>query len=71
VAFGQWNNNKVISFISTLGLFGMTMKQHRIGVSKVDFHSPESLKHYAADNFIRSVYSMDKDKTLEDHLLLM
>ena len=27
VLFGQWNNNKVVSFISTLGVFGMSTIQ--------------------------------------------
>jgi hypothetical protein len=44
VLFGQWNDNKVVSFISTLGLFGMSTIQRRVGVNKVYFQIPEALK---------------------------
>ena len=42
VLFGQWNDNKVISFISSLGVFGMSTVQQRVGLQKLDF---QTLRH--------------------------
>jgi hypothetical protein len=64
VLFGQWNDNKVVSFISTLGLFGMSTIQRRVGANKVDLQIPEALKQYSADNFMGGVDNMDKDKKI-------
>jgi hypothetical protein len=44
VLFGQLNDNKVISFISTLCIFGITTLQRRVGPEKKDFQIPTSLK---------------------------
>jgi len=43
VLFGQWTENKVISFMSTLVATGMTVKE-RIGVRKFDFQVNKSLE---------------------------
>ena len=64
VLFGQWNDNKVVSFISTLGVFGMSSVQQRVGANKVDFQIPEALKRYSSDNFMGGVDNMDKDKKI-------
>ena len=64
VLFGQWNNNKVVSFISTLGVFGMSTIQQRVGANKIDFQIPEALKKYSADNFMGGIDNMDKDKKI-------
>ena len=64
VLFGQWNDNKVISFISTLGVFGMSTVQRRVGSQKMDFQIPEALKKYSSDNFMGGVDNMDKDKKI-------
>ena len=64
VLFGQWNNNKVVSFISTLGVFGMSSVQQRVGAKKVDFQIPEALKRYSSDNFMGGMDNMDKDKKI-------
>ncbi len=64
VLFGQWNDNKVVSFISTLGVFGISSVQRRVGANKVDFQIPEALKRYSSDNFMGGVDNMDKDKKI-------
>ena len=64
VLFGQWNDNKVVSFISTLGVFGMSTVQQRVGSQKMDFQIPEALKKYSSDNFMGGVDNMDKDKKI-------
>ena len=64
VLFGQWSDSKVISFISTLGVFGMPTVQRRVGSQKLDFQIPEALKKYSSDNFMGGVDNMDKDKKL-------
>ena len=64
ILFGQWNDNKGVSFISSLGIFGMSSVQRRVGANKFDFPIHESLKRYAADNFMRGVDNMDKDKKI-------
>ena len=64
VMFGQWNDNKVVSFISTLGVFGMSTIQRRVWSQKIDFQIPEALKKYSSDNFMGGVDNMDKDKKI-------
>ncbi len=64
VLFGQWNDNKAISFISTLGVFGMSTIQQRVGSQKNHFQIPEALKKYSSDNFMDGVDNMDKDKKI-------
>jgi hypothetical protein len=49
VLFGQWNNNKVILFISTLHVFGMATMQRRVGQNMVDLQGLEALKWYTTD----------------------
>ena len=64
VLFGQWNDNKVVSFISTLGVSGLVTIQRRVGRDKVDFQIEEALKRYTRDNFIGDVDNVDKDKKI-------
>ena len=59
VLFGQWNDNNVVSFISILGVLETVSIQCRVGAN-----IKESLKHYKKDNFMGSVYNVDKDKKL-------
>jgi hypothetical protein len=36
---GQWNNNKVVSFISSLGISGTVTVMRRVGANKINlFH---------------------------------
>jgi hypothetical protein len=64
VLFGQWNDNKVVSFISTLGVSGLVTVQRRVGRDKVDFQIEEALKRYTRDNFMGGVDNVDKDKKI-------
>lgn len=64
VLFGQWNDNKVVSFISTLGVSGLVTVQRRVGRDKVDFQIEEALKRYTHDNFMGGVDNVDKDKKI-------
>ena len=48
--------------LSSLVLLEMTMTQHRIGASKVDFQIAEDLKPHAAENCVGDIDNMDKDK---------
>ncbi len=64
ILFGQWNDNKVVSFISTLGLFGMSTIQRRVGPEKINFEIPEALKLYTKDNYMGGVDNLDKDKCI-------
>ncbi|KAL3800369.1 hypothetical protein HJC23_003665 [Cyclotella cryptica] len=64
VLFREWNDNKVVSFILMLGLFGMSTIQRQIRANKVDLQIPEALKRYSADNFMGGVNNMDKDKKI-------
>ena len=64
VLFGQWNDNKVVLFISTLGVIGMSSVQRRVGANKVDFQIPEALKRYSSINFMGGMHNMDKDKKI-------
>jgi hypothetical protein len=62
--FGQWNDNKVVSFISTLGIFGKSTIQRRVGPDKVDYDIPTALKLYTKDNYMGGVDNLDKDKCI-------
>jgi hypothetical protein len=62
VLFGQWNDNKVASFISTLGVSGLVTVTRRVGSEKVDFQVQEALKQYTRDNFMGGVNNVDRDK---------
>jgi hypothetical protein len=64
VLFGQWNKNKVMSFISMLGVLRMSTIQRRVGANKVDLQIPEALKRCSSDNFMGGVDNMDKDKKI-------
>ena len=67
VLFGQWNDNKVVSFISTHGVSGSVTVQGRIRANKVDFQFEEALKRYILDNFMGRVDNVNKDKKLAEH----
>jgi hypothetical protein len=64
ILFGQWNDNKVVSYISTLGVSGKVSVKRRIGANKVDFQIEEALKRYTRDNFMGGVDNVDKDKKI-------
>lgn len=36
ILFGQWNDNKVVSFVSSLGAFGMSTIVRRVGANKCE-----------------------------------
>ena len=56
ILFGQWNENKVVSFISTLGISG--------SAQTVNLPIEVSLKRYTDDNFMGGVDNVDKDKKI-------
>ncbi len=64
ILFGQWNDNKVVSFISTLGISGSVTVKRRVGKDFVEFQVEEALKRYTRDNYMGGVDNMDKDKKL-------
>eukprot|EP00956_Cyclotella_meneghiniana_P008474 scaffold11429_cov48-Cyclotella_meneghiniana.AAC.4 len=64
ILFGQWKDNKVVSFISSRGKFGMTKIQRRVGPDMLDFDIPNALKLYTKDNNMGGVDNLDKDKSL-------
>ena len=64
ILFGQWNDNKVVSFISGLGVFRLTTIQRRVGADKIDYDIPVALKKYTKDNYMRGVDNLDKDKCI-------
>jgi len=64
VLFGQWNNNKVVPFISMLGVLGVSTIQRRVGANKVDLQIPEAMKRYTSDDFMDGVDNIDKDKKI-------
>jgi len=62
ILFGQWNDSKVVSYISTLGVSGKVSVKRRIGAIKVDFQIEEALKRHTCDNFMGGVDNIDKEK---------
>jgi hypothetical protein len=66
ILFGQWNDTKVVSFISSLGISGTVTVTRRVGANKIDLPIEETLKkRYTNDNFMGGVDNFDKDKNLE------
>ena len=68
ILFGRWNDNKVVSFISSLGISGTVTVTRRFGANKIDLSIEEALKRYTNDNFMGGIDNVDKDKKLEEHL---
>ena len=68
ILFGQWTDNKVVSFISSLGISGTVTITRRFGANKIDLSIEEALKRYTNDNFMGGVDNVDKDKKMEEHL---
>jgi hypothetical protein len=64
IRFGQWNNNKVVSFILSLGVSGKVIVKRRIGEDKVDLEIEKAFKRYTCDNFMGVVDNVDKDKKI-------
>jgi hypothetical protein len=64
ILFGQLNDNKVVFYISSLGMSGKVSMKRRIGANKVDFQIKEALKRYTCDNFMGGVNNIDKDKKI-------
>ena len=64
ILFGQWNDNKVVSFISTLGISGSVNVSRRVGANTVQLPIEISLKRYTSDNFMGGVDNVDKDKKI-------
>jgi hypothetical protein len=64
VLFGQWNDNKVGSFILTLGISGSDTVSRRVGPQTVELPIEIALKRYTTDNFMEGVYNVDKDKKI-------
>ena len=61
VLCGQWNDNQVVSFISTLGISGSVTVWRRVGPQKVDLPIEIALKRYTNDNFMGGIDNVDKD----------
>lgn len=66
--FGQWNNNKVVSFISTLGISGTVTLTRRVRAQRVELPIEVSLKCYTADNIMGCVADVDKDQKIVEDL---
>jgi hypothetical protein len=64
VLFGQWNDNKVVSFISTLGVSKKVTVKRRIGSETVELEIEDALKRYTRDNYMGGVDNVDKDKKI-------
>ena len=62
--FVQWKDSKVVSFISTLGVFRLSIIQCRVGPEKIDFEITTALKKYTSDNYMGGVDNVDKDKCI-------
>jgi hypothetical protein len=62
ILFGQWNDNKADSFISSLGVSGSVTVSRRAGSKTINHPIEESLKHYTSDNFKSGVNNVDNDK---------
>jgi len=62
IQFGQWNDNKVVSFISSLGVSGSVTVSRRVGAQTINLPIKESLKRYTSDNFVGGVDIVDKGK---------
>ena len=64
ILFGQWNNSKVVSCISSLGVSGRVTVKRRVGSQKIYLEIGESLKRYTHDNLVGGVDNVDKDKKI-------
>ena len=62
ILFGQWNDNKVEPFISTLGISGTVNVSRRVGAQTIDLPVEVSLKRYTTENFMGCVDNIEKDK---------
>lgn len=65
VLFGQWNENKVVSYNFSLGKFQMSFIKWCKGANFVEFLIDSTLKQYASNNFMGGVDDMDKDNKIE------
>ena len=65
VLFGQWNDNKVVSFILTLCISGSVTVSRRVGAQTVELPIKIVLKQYSIYNFMGGVNNVDKVKKLE------
>ena len=52
------------SFILSLGVFGISTIEHRMGADRVMLQIPDSLKRYTLDHFMGGVDNIDKDKCI-------
>lgn len=64
ILFGQWNDNKVVSFISRLGIYEVTSIKWGIGANIVNIPMHSMLKCYASNNFMSGVNNMDMNKKI-------
>ena len=55
VVLGHWNENKVASFISPVGLFIISIIQQCVGPVNVDYIDLEALNQYATNNLTGGV----------------
>ena len=58
----QWNDNKEVSFISSLGISGTVTVTRRDGANKIDLPIEEALKRYINDNFMGGVDKLIRTK---------
>lgn len=64
ILFGQWNDNKVVSFISRLGIYEVTSIKWGIGANIVNIPVHSMLQCYASNNFMSGVNNMDMNKKI-------
>ena len=54
----------MVSFISSLGVFGISTIERRMGADRVTLQIPDSLKRYTSDHYMGGVDNIDKDKCI-------
>ncbi len=60
VLFGQWKDNKVVLFISTIPLVGMGTTTRQCGKENISFPWPNTLKEY--NKYMGHIDLIDYDK---------
>jgi hypothetical protein len=62
VLIGQWNDNKVVGFCSSLNEGGMGTAKRRVGSERLDYPCPLALRHYQ-----NHMFGVDKGDQIRGH----
>jgi hypothetical protein len=62
ILIGQWNNNKIVGFCSSLNECGMGTAKQRVGSNRLDFPCPLALRHYQT-----YMFGIDKGDQIRGH----